>query len=256
MRLPFILLFLFGSLLAKPLVLVSVPPQKFLVESIAGDACDVEVLVPSGSSPHTYEPKARQIDRIQEAAIWFRIGEGFESRLLSLVKNIVDPRENLDLLGCRCHGGADPHIWLSPKLLKSQAVQIHRELKSILECDLEENLALLLTQLDELDDSLSKREFPEAILVSHPAFGYFCRDYGIEQLSVEMEGKEPSVRQLTSLIKTVQERELGTIFLQRQYSKRGGLRVAKRLDLQVHYLDPYAEDVIANLEKIGEMICD
>ena len=256
MRSLFLSIFLFGSLVAKPIVLVSVHPQKFLVEAIAGDACQVEVLVPSGASPHSYEPRARQIDLIKEAALWLRIGESFEERLVPLVKQVVDQRENLDLIGCCCHEGADPHIWLSPSMLKQEARQTCAVLEQLLLTDFQDNLQILLTKLDLLEEKLRATTFSKSILVSHPAFGYFCRDFGIEQLSVEKEGREPSPRQLTRLMDEVKEKDLKRIFLQQQYSEKGGRRIAQELGLEVLHLDPYAEDVLANLEHLGEVFCD
>lgn len=256
MRSVFCLLFLCGSLLAKPIVLVSVAPQKFLIESIAKEGCIVEVLVPSGASPHTYEPRIRQIDLIKEAALWFRIGESFEERLLPLVKRVVDQRENLDLIGCCCHEGSDPHIWLSPRLLKQQARQICKELESLLGQDLQANLTTLLEKLDQIELQLKSRSFPKAVLVSHPAFGYFCRDFKVEQLSIEKEGQEPSPRELAQLVDSICQRKIGKVFLQEQYSKKAALQIAKQLNLEVVALDPYAEDVLTNLELIGRLFSD
>jgi len=256
MRTFFLLVLLSSSLFAKPIVLVSVQPQKFLVESIAGDACQVEVLVPPGASPHAYEPRARQIDLIKEAVLWFRIGESFEESLLPLVKEVIDQRENLDLIGCSCHDGADPHIWLSPSMLKQEAGQICTALEKLLNADLQANLADLIARIDALEAQLRARQFSKTILVSHPAFGYFCRDFGIEQLSIEMDGQEPSPKQLTLLMTEVKQKGLKRIFLQQQYSEKGGRRIAAELGLELIPLDPYAEDVLANLSHIGELFCD
>ncbi len=260
MRSLLVSIFLFGSLAAqpaRPIVLVSVLPQKFLVETIAGDACRVEVLVPAGASPHSYEPRARQIDLIKEAVLWLRIGEGFEERLIPLVRRVVDQRECVNLLDSACcHGSADPHIWLSPSLLRKEALQICSVLEELLQQDFQENLRGLLAQLDALEEKLRGCTFSKAILVSHPAFGYFCREFNIEQLSIEKEGKEPSPRQLTELMDEVTKRGLKRIFLQKQYSEKGGLRIAAELGLEVYHLDPYAEDVIANLSHFGDVFCD
>ncbi len=256
MRTFFLLLLLSSSLVAKPIVLVSVQPQKFLVESIAGDACQVEVLVPPGASPHSYEPRARQIDLIKQAFVWFRIGESFEECLLPLVKEVIDQRENLDLIGCSCHDGADPHIWLSPSMLKQEARQICTVLEKLLNADFQENLADLIRRIDALEIKFRGSQFSKTILVSHPAFGYFCRDFGIEQLSVEMDGQEPSPKQLTLLMSEVEQKGLKRIFLQQQYSEKGSRRIAAELGLELFSIDPYAEDVLANLSHIGELFCD
>ncbi len=249
-----------SPLWAKTHVLVSVAPQKFLVEAIGGPQVEVEVIVPAGASPHTYEPSPKQAVGVSKGEIWFRLGEGFEEHLMPLLKDawIVDQRDNLDLIRscCGC-GGHDPHIWLSPLLLKQQATQIegvlsqydpeHAELYKL-------NLSALEQILDELDEELATllARAPQTILVSHPAFGYLCRDYGLEQLPIEMEGREPTPRYVTDLILKAKQLNIQTVFLQKQYSVRGGKRIARELGAECVYLDPYAENVIDNLRVLAK----
>src|SRR5262249_49924355 len=121
----------FGAVQAKTQVLVSIAPQKFLVEQIGGAEVEVSVIVPAGANSHTYEPTPRQVIAIQKGEIWFRIGESFEARMIPSLHStqIVDQREGLDLIkaGCGCcnaRDACDPHIWLSPRLLKTEAAQI------------------------------------------------------------------------------------------------------------------------------------
>lgn len=253
------------ALEAQTHVLVSIAPQKFLVESIGQDKVFVEVIVPPGASSHSYEPSPRQMISTQKGKIWFRLGESFEKRLAAALKSttrIVDQREGLDLLsgGCGCclgHDAHDPHIWLSPKLLKIQALQIEREL-SLLDPEhqnlFQRNAQQLLEALNQLDDEcsqLASQASNKLIMVSHPAFGYFCRDYGYEQLPIEMEGREPSPRYLSDLLFIAKAHKIQTIFLQQQHNPRGGTRVAKELGAKTVYIDPYAENVIENLKKIA-----
>lgn len=262
------LLFLFSSfaLQAKTLVFVSIAPQKFLVERIGGETVEVEVIVPNGSSPHSYEPTLRQIISAKNGKAWFRIGESFELRLANALKNrliIVDQREGVDLipLCCSCHGDKDahdPHIWLSPSLLKIQATQIAKTLTQINPDSAslyERNLELLFTDLDAVSQEIALKlsnKNNDNILVSHPAFGYFCRDYGLNQLSIEMEGKEPTPKYLTDLLVKARALKIRYVFLQKQYSTKGGERLAKNLKAKIIYLDPYAENVIETLKTLAE----
>ncbi|MFN0065937.1 MAG: metal ABC transporter solute-binding protein, Zn/Mn family [Chlamydiales bacterium] len=253
------LFFLSLPLIGKPRILVSIPPQKYLVQEIAGDTVEVDVIVPPGVSPHTYEPTLQLMTKIQDAEVWFRIGEGFEHHLMPILScKIIDQREGLELLPCSCcHKEAfDSHIWLSPKLLKAQILQIKTYLVSAhpeSALQFEMGFSSLEERLEALLQKLQQQPFPKAILVSHPAFGYFCRDFNIHQLSIEMEGKEPAPRQITHLIQEAREHNLNKVFLQRQYSTQGGRRIAQELSLEVIYVDPYAENVLSNLDYLGEV---
>lgn len=260
------LLFLCGIAEAKTQVLVSIVPQKFLVERIGGEHVAVHVIVPPGANSHTYEPTPRQTVLAQKGEIWFRMGESFENRLLpSLQRNtrIIDQRQGLNLIemGCGCctSDAHDPHIWLSPKLLKIQANQIAQILS---EHDPEHiklfvaNLSLLEAELDQLDKectALFSRVEQKNILVSHPAFGYFCRDYGLTQISIEMEGREPTPRYLTQLIEKARSCEIRTVFLQKQHNPKGGKRIAKELKAETVFVDPYVENVIENLKTLSKL---
>lgn len=261
----FILLLLFaGSLQAQMHVLVSIAPQKYLVERIGGDQVFVEVIVPPGANSHTYEPTTKQMLAAQKGQIWFRIGESFENRMLSVLRDthILDQREGIELIqaGCGCctHDAHDPHIWLSPRLLKVQAAQIAQTL-----CEhdpahaelFQKNLAILEEECACLDlacaaDFLKSQQ--KLILVSHPAFGYFCRDYGLEQLSIEMEGREPTPRYVTELIIKARARGVRTVFLQQQHNPKGGNRIAHELGAKTTYIDPYVENVLANIRNISQ----
>ena len=265
----FLLFLTVASLEAKTHVLVSIAPQKFLVERIGGEQVSVEVIVPAGASSHTYEPTPRQMISVQKGDIWFRLGESFEKRLIPALKNnthIVDQRDGIELITggkcCQTHDSHDPHIWLSPRLLKQQATQIadtlSQKMPEYTEF-FEENVAQLLKELDQLDVECSQlvaSASQKLIMVSHPAFGYFCRDYGYQQLSIEMEGKEPTPRYLTEILFTARTYDVQTIFLQEQSNAKGGKKIAKELGAKTVYLNPYAENVIENLRTIAKLFAN
>ena len=256
--------------LAAPKVIVSLAPTKYLVERIAGDKVIVEKFVPSGASPHSYEPTPRQLLDAASGVLWFRIGEGFEGRTLDVIKDktkIVNLRDGLPLLSgpsCKCHPNDiyDPHIWLSIPLLKIQAQTITNALSGILPDSkplFEANLAKLQEDLSTLDFELQgvmlkcPRKF---ILVTHPAFGYFCRDYGLTQLSIEVDGKEPTARQMTDLIQIARAQNIDRLILEPQHNTKGGFRVAAELNIPVIWLDPYQENVMENLKAIAKAITE
>lgn len=261
----FFLLPLF-AVAAPPKVIVTVAPTKFIVERIAGDKVIVEKFVPAGASPHSFEPTSRQLLEASKGVLWFRIGEGFEGRTLDVFKGktkIINLRDGLPLIcgkSCQCHpqDPHDPHIWLSTRLLKIQSKTIAQALSELLPDSkplFESNLAELTAELDILDDEIkamvaaSPRKY---ILVTHPAFGYFCRDYGLTQLSIEFEGKEPTPRQMTDLLQLAREQKIDRIFLEPQHNTKGGLRIASELNIPTFWLDPYKENVLENLKTIAK----
>lgn len=254
-----------------PTVLVSVSPHKHLVERIAGETVKVMLLVPAGSSAHTYEPTPRQMVAASQADIWFKIGENFETRALKTLQGhrsdlkVIDLRDGLDMIttdpesGCHCcHANSqDLHIWLSPRLLKIQAATITRGLSQLFPENRERYetaLEQLLGDLDQLDDQIRAifaSSNPHLILVSHPAYAYFSRDYGLRQLSIEFEGKDPTPQQMNRILNQARAAGVKKVFIQAQYPSKGARLFAKELNAEVVTLDPYAENVEQSMLEIA-----
>lgn len=260
------LLFFTSALSASLPVVVSVAPTKFLVERIGQDKVSCSVLVPSGASPHSYEPAIRQIVDVGMAKAWFRVGENFENRILTVLKNkllVVDLHKNLDLLPSNCcahHQGIDTHIWFSPRLLRIQAEEIKKSLAQLSPSD----AAFFQTEYEKLDrelealdrdiktrlSALTNRSF----LVAHPAFRYFCLEYGLEELSIEIEGKEPTTKQLYLLLEEAKEKKIDRVFVFPQYSTKGAELIAKEIGAKLLSFDPYAENILKNLEQLSHLL--
>lgn len=254
-----------------PRVLVTLAPQKDLVAKIAGDTVFVQSLIPPGANPHVYEPTAREVLALPQADLWFRMGEPIETRFANLFAShqphlmTVDTQEGLYLLPSSCgHShhpeellSVDTHTWLSPHLLAQQATRITDAL-SLAYPDQEtfyrENLASLLDELGALDTEIRALFAAKphlAILVSHPAFAYFCHDYGLHQLSVEKGEREPSIAELSALLEEVKVEHVQRVFLQEQYNNKPTQMIARALNLPTYVVDPYAEDVLANLKRMA-----
>lgn len=279
----FILLFIFFTMqghaaeTSSHLVLVSVAPHKFFVEKIAGDTVQINLMVPAGASAHTYEPTPRQMLNSTKADAWFFVGEGFEPKIREALHSynarmkFFDMRQNLDLItyqdghqGCSHHheGCYDLHYWLSPKQAKIQAQTIADSLSQIYPENAElykNNLAKFHQELDLLDRDirtiLNKPHNP-VIMVSHPAYAYFCRDYGCRQLSIEFEGKDPTPGQLTKIIQSAKSNHITTIFVQAQYSSKGARLIASHINAKVIDLDPYSEHYFDSLRTIAKAFAD
>ncbi len=255
-----------------PVVFVSIPPQKYLVDHLAGGRARVEVMLPPGASPATYEPTPRQMAALNGAVLYFQIGVPFEGPVLAKISSVapglevVDCRRGITLVPMEGgddghgHGPLDPHIWLDPIRMKTVARTTARALSDNLPADtsgIESRLAGLLEAIDETDRRVAARMAPfkgRDLLVFHPAYGYFARRYGLVQIAVEAEGKAPSARQLAEIVESLRDRPTPAIFVQPQFSQTAARRVADALGCRVVVLDPLAERYLENLETMAGQI--
>ncbi|MCJ7602600.1 MAG: zinc ABC transporter substrate-binding protein [Desulfobulbaceae bacterium] len=257
-------------------VFVSILPQAFFVEKIGGERVEVDVLVQPGQSPHTYAPTPRQMGRLAEARVYFRIGVAFENAFIPKLENsmpgvpIVDTRQGIDLGKITGHDGEDnhddhgeeldPHIWLDPLLVKKQA-EIIKDTLAQLDPDgqplYEKNFAAFITDLDALHARLTKALAPlygKSFFVFHPAFGYFAKAYGLKQIAVQTGGNAPSARHLASLIESAKKNGVRVLFVQPQFSQKSAETVARAINGVVVALDPLAGDYFTNMARIAEAL--
>jgi len=253
----------------KPLLLVSIAPYQFLAERIAGPDFEVKSIAPSNANPHAFEPTSSQVAEMTRAAAWFRIGEPFEEKILpylNQIRTIYDLRTGISLLGgsASCHECSkdhfDRHIWMSPKLTGQQAAAIATVLSERFpdqKTQFEKNLTVLQGQLSMLDIEIQTLLTPvqdRTLLVSHPAFAYFCKDYGFEQLSVEFEGKDPRPKHLEDLLKKAISEHTEIALALPQYNNKGTQLIAEKLSLDLHEIDPYSPDYFQTMRKLARLI--
>ncbi|WP_319406534.1 metal ABC transporter solute-binding protein, Zn/Mn family [uncultured Desulfosarcina sp.] len=274
-------------------VFVSIVPQKFFVQQIGKDLVAIQVMVQPGASPATYEPKPKQMAEISKAAIYFSIGVPFENAWLSKVSaanpgmKVVPTDHGIEKLHMaahhhheegghhemvdayhekgehgeahrHAHGGLDPHIWLSPPLVKIQARTIMAALQAIDPAHgsvYEANYQRFASTIDELDTQL-KQTFTGRkglqFMVFHPAWGYFAHAYGLEQVPIEIEGKNPKPAQLQRLVERARTSKINVIFVQPQFSAKSAEQIAEAIHGQVLPANPLAEDWAANLRTVAE----
>ncbi|NPV03560.1 MAG: zinc ABC transporter solute-binding protein [Syntrophaceae bacterium] len=269
---------------ARLTVFVSILPQAYFLERIGGDRVHVEVLVGKGQSPHAYEPSPQQMARLHEARAWFLIGIPFERHLVQKLRPdgsgpvLVEtqkgvPRRALERHDHDAHrhegtggheehgaGAPDPHIWMSPRLVKIQARNIFEALARIDAASREHyarNLQSFLRDLDRVDADIARSLAPvrgRKMYVFHPAFGYFADAYGLIQVPVEIEGKEPGARQLARLIDRAKRDRVRVIFVQPQFSRKSAEAVAKAIGGAVVPVNPLAKEYLANLESVASAV--
>lgn len=254
-------------------LITSILPLKSLVGKITGDDYRIETLMPSGSSPETYEPTPKQLLSLSDADLVFTVGLiDFERKLVEKVMEqadykVVNLSDDIALLSGsggssideHHHHGIDPHIWTSPKQLKIMAANAYRAI-SLLHPDnkkYEANYLKLLDELDELDVKIANildSACIKSFFIYHPAMTYYANDYGIEQVSIEQEGKEPSADQLKSLIDLARKENIVTILYQREFSRSMVETVAKDIGATLVEIDPLAEDIFQNMIEITQHI--
>lgn len=251
-------------------IFVTITPLRSLVEEITCGDFDVEVLVPDGASPETYEPTARQLTALNDAQRVFTVGLiNFEQMLIANLREeqVVDLSAGIDLMEGSCsHGhkhhshGIDPHTWTSPRALKSVVRTIERAIMADYpdSTKYREAATELIARIEALDNHCKEqieRSGIEAILIYHPAYTYYARDYGISQIAIEHDGKEPSPRQLTKIIATARDNDIRTILLQPQYSPDKVRAIAEECNAEIVVTNPLSEDILAEIERVTAIIC-
>lgn len=257
-------------------ITVSIDPLRFITEQITGNDFEIQVLVPPGSSPETYEPTSAQMLQTAHSKAYIEIGLlDFEINLEQAVRKnmpqvtLIKTSDRIPLLTGHCghtHNdeehthGVDPHIWLSPTRLKTIAENVYNGLSVIYpdSSKYKENYDALCKRIDSLDRSLDTLLTPEkrGFLIYHPALTYLAADYGQTQISVEVEGKEPSPAYLSRLIDSAKALNINKILYQKQFNKSTVEAVAEELDLTPVAIDPLAENVIENIESLARLIAN
>ncbi|MBN1899829.1 zinc ABC transporter substrate-binding protein [Candidatus Sumerlaeota bacterium] len=262
-------------------VTVSIPPQKYFVEKIGGERVSVRVMASSGVFAHTFEPKPQQMASLRESRIYFAIGVSFEKAWLPRFRSansslqFVETQkgiEKIPMQGRHSHeegkhdheedgkeqGELDPHIWLSPALVKIQAKNI---LDALIQTDptggdhYRKNHDSFIVEVNSLDEHIRKTlegKKGASFLVFHPAWGYFAKDYGLNQIPVEIEGKNPGPRDMKSIMDIAREKGIRHIFVQPQISPRLAEVIARSIGGEAVVADPLAENWRQNLKEVAE----
>ena len=267
-----------ASCAGPPRVVTTVAPQAWLVERIVDQpGYTVESLVRPDDSPETFQPTDAQITRLSRADLFFRIGvPGENASWFRAIEDagqpvVVDLRTGLDLRHLEHHHphhgdshaeseSLDPHIWLSPARLRIMAETVAGALAAVDPAHAPSytaNAENLKRELDALESELrSELAALEgwAFFVLHPAWGYFADDFGLRQVAVEIEGKNPSDVDVTRFIAEAGGLEAHALFVQPQFYGHTARAVADSLGARVVVLDPLADDVPSNLRHTARQL--
>uniref|UniRef100_UPI00404788D3 metal ABC transporter solute-binding protein, Zn/Mn family n=1 Tax=Aliarcobacter sp. TaxID=2321116 RepID=UPI00404788D3 len=261
-------------------ITVSILPQKYFVEKIVKDKFNVNVMVLPGFSPATYEPKSSQMKSLIESKVYFYIDAPFEKSWLNKFKQsskktlFVDTTIGIEKLAMEKHShhedekkdkhnhdshknehahddheeeGLDPHVWLDPILVKEQIKVIYEtmvKIDSSNENFYKTNYETFLNELDELDKKLKTILEPyddKSFMVFHPSWGYFAKRYHLNQIAIEIQGKEPKPNELVTLIEEAKENNIKIVFVAPQFSQKSANTISKNINANVVNIDPLSE---------------
>ena len=263
----------------RHLVSVSILPQKYFVDQIAGNILEVNVLVPSGSSPHNYEMLPSQMKDLAQSKVWLQIGlltfeEALSDKLADINKNlsIVNCSEGIvPIAGSECeeeghdherahHDAYDPHTWLAPAESKIIAQHTLTALKTSFPdhaTDFDANYARLVTRIDSLAAQIGQQLAPlknRNILIFHPALAYYARQFGMEQIALELDGKDPSPRHMKNIVDLAHAQNIHVIFIQKEFDSAFALQLSREIKGEVIVIDPLDYNWEAQMRDITEKI--
>lgn len=258
-------------------VATTIAPYAYFTNRIGSDNLDVISILPPSVDIHSFEPSPQSMENLKNIDLWVQIGAPFEDKITPIITKlnpditILNISEKIPLLPinsdtkfltpCKHNrGDRDMHIWMSPiqaenssRVIAQALVKINREKSH----EYSEGLNSLLDDLASLDRTLRmqlKDLIGSAIIVAHPSLGYFCNDYQLKQYSIECEGKEPLPQDLQKLSEQIKKERVLCVFSQKGFDSRGARLMAKKLQLPLYELDPFAWDYLANIKKLGEEI--
>ncbi len=268
-----------------PTVSVTIEPQRYFVEKIVGDKFKVNTIVPAGTSPETYDPTPSQMIALGKSALYFKVGFlGFENAWGKNLKennvevDIINSSNNIKLINenddntieigehhdhaGHHHDGADPHTWSSPK---SALIMAENMLNALIVADVEnqkyyrDNFKLLETEIIETDrriTELLENASVKSFIIYHPALGYFARDYNLTQYSIELDGKNPSPKQLKEMIDYANALGIKTIFVQKGFDIKNAESLANQVKASIHSIDPLSYNWSEEMIRIAEILAN
>lgn len=278
----------------KPELTVNILPQKYFVQKIVKDKYEINVMVKPGSSPHNYEPKPSQMKSLVASKVYFLAGDTSEKVWLEKFKQsakntlFVDTTIGIEKMEMEKHehheeeaknehkhehedeheeeghdhSGLDPHVWLDPILVKIQAKNIY---EAMIKIDAQNsdfyktNYEEFIKELDSLDSEIKNILAPykdKAFMVFHPSWGYFAARYEIEQISIEVEGKEPKPNELVKLVEEAKKHDIKIIFVSPQFSQNSAKTISNNIGGNVVAINPLTDDWHNNLLTVAKEIAN
>lgn len=258
---------------SHPLVVAcTIPPQEEFIRAVAGDyPVSVQVMVPPGASPHTFEPTPSQIAGLESADLYIALGSGieFENRWMERITRtypdmpVINVSQNIVVHRSEhAHEdeGTDPHVWLSLQnagRIVNATADAMADIRPDMRDTFYKNRDIYVRNLADVDQNI-RESFMDlktrTILVYHPAFGYFCREYNLTQMAAQENGREPSAQQLAELITQAKSMGIRIVFAEPEGSTKQAETLARELNGTMVLISPLAGNYLQNMEQIAEKI--
>ena len=245
----------------QKIVTVTIQPQKYFAEKIAGDRFDINCIVPPGSNPEAYDPSPSHLVHLGKSIAYFKIGHiGFELAWMDKLEQnnphmkIFDNSEGINILSGthehsegdehHHHYDADPHTWSSPKNARIIAKNMYDAFVSLDpsgEKVYRRNYEELLAEINHVDSVMTRKLTPASgtmFAIYHPSLSYLAKDYHLHQLSLEYNGKEPSAYYLKKAIDVAKENHVKVIFIQQEFDAKQAESFAQEIGAKVVSINP------------------
>lgn len=248
-------------------VAVSIAPEVEFVKAVGGDRVDVTLMVPSTADVHTYEPLPSQLSKVASAQMYVMVGSGveFENNYMDkLVSSnpsmlVVNASKGIQFIPSTEEGEGetmDPHVWTSPRNAKIMVENIYQGLVG---ADPEgkdyyqKNRDEYLKKLDEVDKNTTEllKDKTRPILIFHPAFGYYARDYNLTMIGVMVNDEEPSPQRIAMIVDTALENNITMVYVEPQYDPKYMDTIASQIGGQVLLVSDLDENYLENMQKVA-----
>ncbi len=248
-------------------VAVSIAPEVEFVKAVGGDRVDVTLMVPSTADVHTYEPLPSQLSSVSSAQMYVMVGSQveFENNYMDKLKSsnpnmlVVNASKGIELMPSTEEGGdevVDPHVWTSPRNAKIMVENIYQ---GLVEVDPEnkdyyqKNKDEYQAKLDELDRNTTEllKNKTKPILIFHPAFGYFARDYNLTMMGVMVNEEEPSPQRIAMMVDVARENNITVVYVEPQYDPKFMQTVASQIGGQVLLVSDLDENYLENMKNVA-----
>jgi len=253
------------------MVCVSILPQKYFVEKIAGELVDINVLLPPGANPRYFSIMPSQMKEISRSSLWLRIGQipfekswGEKIRQTNPKMKVYDTSAQADWIITKKDTvnftGVDPHIWMSPLEVKKIANESYKALIKTFPEDsviFTDNYKKWILEIDILNREIKnsfKNLLQRKFIIYHPSLTYFARNYNLEQIPLEIEGKEPSARQMGDIIDLAKKENIHFVLLQRGFNMDNARQLAREINGKIIIIDPFDEHWEKQLRNISSII--
>lgn len=258
------------------IVTVTLEPQRFFAEKIAGDKYQINCVVPSGQSPETYDPTPQQMMDISRSVAYLQIGHiGFEQVWMKTIREnnpqmeVFDLSHGMNLLKSadhhehdHPHHGVDPHIWSSitgAKVIAANTLKAFQAIDPKNEAYYLANYNALMEEIEETEEAVNQLIKPlvsRTFIIYHPALTYLADEYRLTQLCIEMDGKEPSPAQLKELVETAKNYNTQVVFIQQEFDQKNAELIARETGCRLVRINPLAYDWKKEIIHIAKALAD